>query len=43
MAYSPMTGLVYVPAMQMATRLHRGAPDADDLDVMGVNVARHRR
>jgi quinohemoprotein ethanol dehydrogenase len=39
MAYSPATGLVYVPTMQMATRLHRGAPDDDDFNVFGVNVA----
>jgi quinohemoprotein ethanol dehydrogenase len=39
MAYSPATGLVYVPTLQIATRLHRGAPDDDDFDVMGVNVA----
>jgi quinohemoprotein ethanol dehydrogenase len=39
MAYSPVTGLVYVPTMQMATKLHRGAPDDDDMNVMGVNVS----
>jgi len=39
MAYSPLTGLVYVPTMQMATRLHRGAPEADDFNVMGLNVS----
>ena len=39
MAYSPATGLVYVPTMQMATRLHRGAPEDDDFNVLGVNVA----
>lgn len=39
MAYSPQTGLVYVPTMQMATRLHRGPPQEDDFNVMGLNVA----
>jgi quinohemoprotein ethanol dehydrogenase len=39
MAYSPVTGLVYVPTMQMATRLHRGAAEDDDMNVMGVNVS----
>jgi quinohemoprotein ethanol dehydrogenase len=39
MAYSPATGLVYVPTMQMGTRLHRGAPDDTDFNVLGVNVA----
>jgi quinohemoprotein ethanol dehydrogenase len=39
MAYSPVTGLVYVPTMQMATKLHRGAPDDADMNVMGINVS----
>ena len=39
MAYSPATGLVYVPTMQMATRLRRGAPQDNDFNVFGVNVA----
>jgi len=39
MAYSPVTGLVYVPTMQMASRLGRGAPQDDDFNVMGINVA----
>ncbi|MGO9933320.1 MAG: PQQ-dependent dehydrogenase, methanol/ethanol family [Steroidobacteraceae bacterium] len=39
MAYSPVTGLVYIPTMQMATRFHRGAPDAKDYNVFGLNVA----
>jgi quinohemoprotein ethanol dehydrogenase len=39
MAYSPATGLVYVPTMQMATRLHKGAPQDEDFNVFGVNVA----
>jgi quinohemoprotein ethanol dehydrogenase len=39
MAYSPPTGLVYVPTMQMATRLHKGAPEDEDFNVFGVNVA----
>jgi quinohemoprotein ethanol dehydrogenase len=39
MAYSPATGLVYVPTMQMATRLHRGAPEENDFNVMGLNVS----
>ncbi|MDB6103688.1 MAG: PQQ-dependent dehydrogenase, methanol/ethanol family [Gammaproteobacteria bacterium] len=39
MAYSPATGLVYVPTMQMATRFHRGVPDDNDFNVFGLNVA----
>jgi quinohemoprotein ethanol dehydrogenase len=39
MAYSPATGLVYVPTMQMATRLRTGAPEDNDFSVFGVNVA----
>jgi quinohemoprotein ethanol dehydrogenase len=39
MAYNPVTGLVYVPTMQMATRLHRGAPEDADMNVMGLNVS----
>jgi quinohemoprotein ethanol dehydrogenase len=39
MTYSPATGLVYVPTMQMATRFHKGAPDDSDINVGGLNVA----
>jgi quinohemoprotein ethanol dehydrogenase len=39
MAYSPATGLVYVPTMQMATRFHRGEPEESDFNVLGLNVA----
>jgi quinohemoprotein ethanol dehydrogenase len=39
MAYSPATGLVYVPTMQMATRFHRGEPEDKDFNVFGLNVA----
>ena len=39
MAYSPATGLVYVPTMQMATRFHRGEPEDNDFNVFGLNVA----
>jgi quinohemoprotein ethanol dehydrogenase len=39
MAYSPSTGLVYTPTMQMATRFHRGAPEEKDFNVFGLNVA----
>ncbi len=39
MAYSPMTGLVYVPTMQMATRFRKGMPDDDEVHVGGINVA----
>lgn len=39
MAYSPVTQLIYIPTMQMATRLRRGAPQDDDFNVMGLNVA----
>jgi quinohemoprotein ethanol dehydrogenase len=39
MAYSPATGLVYVPTMQMATRFHRGEPEDSDFNVLGLNIA----
>jgi quinohemoprotein ethanol dehydrogenase len=39
MAYSPATGLVYVPTMQMATRFRRGEPEDNDFNVLGLNVA----
>jgi quinohemoprotein ethanol dehydrogenase len=39
MAYSPATGLIYVPTMQMATRFHKGAPEDNDFNVSGLNVA----
>jgi quinohemoprotein ethanol dehydrogenase len=39
MAYSPATGLVYVPTMQMATRFRRGEPQDNDFNVLGLNVA----
>jgi quinohemoprotein ethanol dehydrogenase len=39
MAYSPATGLVYIPTMQMATRFHRGEPDDKDYNVFGLNIA----
>jgi quinohemoprotein ethanol dehydrogenase len=39
MAYSPATGLVYIPTMQMATRLHRGEPDDKDITVFGLSLA----
>ena len=39
MAYSPATGLVYVPTMQMATRFRRGEPEDIDFNVLGLNVA----
>jgi quinohemoprotein ethanol dehydrogenase len=39
MAYSPATGLMYVPIMQMATRFRRGEPQDNDFNVFGLNVA----
>jgi quinohemoprotein ethanol dehydrogenase len=39
MTYSPETGLVYVPTMQMATRIHKGEPDDKDYNVFGLNLA----
>jgi quinohemoprotein ethanol dehydrogenase len=39
MAYSPATGLVYVPTMQLGTRFHRGEPEDADFNVFGLNVA----
>jgi quinohemoprotein ethanol dehydrogenase len=39
MAYSPATGLVYVPTMQMATRFRKGEPEDIDFNVFGLNVA----
>jgi quinohemoprotein ethanol dehydrogenase len=39
MAYSPATGLVYVPTAQMASRFHRGESEDIDFNVFGLNVA----
>jgi quinohemoprotein ethanol dehydrogenase len=38
MAYSPRTGLVYIPYMQMGTRFSRGKPGEDDVTVGGLNI-----
>jgi len=35
MAYSPLTGLVYVPTMQMGTRFRKGPPKDNEYDVGG--------
>lgn len=39
MAYSPRTGLMYVPYINLGTRFHRGTPGSDDLAIGGVNMA----
>jgi quinohemoprotein ethanol dehydrogenase len=39
MAYSPATGLVYVPTMQGGTRFRKGEPEDIDFNVFGLNVA----
>ena len=38
MAYSPVTGLVYVPVMQAATVFHRGEPEDSEINVGGLDV-----
>jgi quinohemoprotein ethanol dehydrogenase len=38
MAYSPATGLVYVPTMQLATHFSRAAPREGDLQVAGLTI-----
>ncbi|MDE2405152.1 MAG: PQQ-dependent dehydrogenase, methanol/ethanol family [Sphingomonadales bacterium] len=38
MAYSPATGLVYVPTMQQGTRFFRGEPAGDEMKVGGLVV-----
>jgi quinohemoprotein ethanol dehydrogenase len=38
MAYSPQTGLAYVPYMQKGTRFTRGAPHPGDVTIGGLNV-----
>ncbi len=38
MAYSPATGLVYVPTMQLSTRYSREAPREGDLQVAGLTI-----
>lgn len=38
MAYSPATGLVYVPIMQLGTRLYKGEPAGDELKVGSVVI-----
>lgn len=39
MSYSPHTGLVYVPFINLGTRFHRGVPDAGDFALGGVDMA----
>jgi len=39
MAYSPATGLVYIPTMQLGTRFRRGTPEENEVNVGGLNVA----
>ncbi len=41
MAYSPQTGLVYVPIMQAATRFRRGQPIPDNVFIGGLNISEH--
>ena len=43
MAYSPATGLVYIPYMQLATSFHRGEPDPRDVSVTGLNVGNYKQ
>ena len=38
MAYSPLTGLVYIPYMQVGMRMFRGKPGPDDISVGGLNI-----
>ena len=38
MAYSPATGLVYVPTLQISTRFSRAAPREEDVHVGGLSI-----
>ncbi len=42
MAYSPATGLVYIPYMELATSFHRGEPADRDVSVTGLNVGNYQ-
>lgn len=42
MAYSPATGLVYVPTMQLGGRYFRGEPADDEVAVGGLVIGNHR-
>jgi quinohemoprotein ethanol dehydrogenase len=39
MSYSPQTGLVYIPYMQIGVRFSRGGPEEGAINVGGINVA----
>jgi quinohemoprotein ethanol dehydrogenase len=38
MAYSPATGLVYIPYMQAGTRFSKGKPEPGDVSFAGLNI-----
>ena len=42
MAYSPATGLVYIPYMQFATNFHRGEAQEHDVSVTGLNIGDYK-
>jgi quinohemoprotein ethanol dehydrogenase len=42
MAYSPATGLVYVPTMQLGGRYFRGEPADDEVSVGGLVIGNHK-
>jgi quinohemoprotein ethanol dehydrogenase len=42
MAYSPATGLVYVPTMQLGGKYFRGQPTGDDVAVGGLVIGSHK-
>lgn len=39
MSYSPRTGLVYIPYMQLGTRFTKGAPKPGEIPVGGINMS----
>jgi len=43
MAYSPTTGLVYVPTMQLGGRYFRGTPGEDEVAVGGIVIGNAKR
>jgi quinohemoprotein ethanol dehydrogenase len=43
MAFSPKTGLVYIPYMQMGTHFSKGAPADDDVNIGGLNIGNSKK
>jgi quinohemoprotein ethanol dehydrogenase len=43
MSFSPRTGLVYIPYMQVGARFSKGSPEPGDVSVGGLNIGWVRR